>query len=89
MITKKQLVIKANFDIKNLTLDEMCLFSPNSDFDAPTFRDFLLEYTDWTKKEVGKIRGNELQEIATQISDELKRILVPKVSETLSENGPG
>ena len=70
------LVVK--FDPNELTLDELCLFEPDS-FTASGLRGFLVAHTNWTKKQIGAVTMAELKEVVEQLTEKIKEAAVPLV----------
>ncbi len=71
--------LQINFDPNEVTLDELCLFEAEG-FTAVGFRRFLVEHTNWTKKEIGALKLSELKQVAEQISEQFKAAAVPLAS---------
>jgi len=67
-----------NLDGNNLTLDEYCLFNPDgAAVDFPVLRQFMIDHTNWTKKQIGQLRGGEIKEVLEQIIAKVKDDAVP------------
>ena len=79
--------LKLTLDTDNLTLDEAVLFDPEG-FSLIGFKNFLVKYGSWSKKEVGNITLGELKDVAQQVGESLKDLSVPKGSESPSPIGP-
>lgn len=64
-----------SLDANDLTLDEMCLFSPDG-FDVVVFRQFLVDHTNWTRAEIGRLKVSELKDVVAQIGQQLNAAAV-------------
>lgn len=73
-IPERALVVTV--DPKDMTLDEMVLFSVKG-FDIYDFRQWLIDNTEWTAEEIGKIKLRELEQVAIQIGEAVKAKAVP------------
>jgi len=71
-----------------LTLDEMCLFQPGG-FNLVEFRALLRTRSNWTHEEIGGLIGSELEEVAKQLGEALKRSAVPLGKRPRSKTGRG
>jgi len=63
----------------DLTLDQAALFSVKG-FDIFEFRQFLLDNSEWTPEEIGAIKLSELEAVALQIGEAMKKTAVPLVN---------
>lgn len=68
--------LEVTFDPDEATLDEICLFEDGG-FTAQGFRQFLIDHTNWDKKEIGKLTINELKEVMAQLGAKLQAQSVP------------
>lgn len=73
--------LKIDIDLADLTLGELALFSGEG-FSAFEFREFLIDKTNWPRREINAIKVSELQEIAEQVKGEVEKLAVPLASET-------
>lgn len=76
-IPDKTLEVKV--DLEELTLDEVCLFSPGG-FEMVAFRTFLRERTNWSREEIGAIKVGELKEVAEKLGEAVQKTAVPLAS---------
>lgn len=68
--------LEVNFDPDEMTLDELCLFDGEG-FTATGFRAFLVNHTNWTKQEIGKLTVKELKDVTAQLGAKLQAQSVP------------
>lgn len=68
--------LDVNLNPDEITLDEMCLFDGEG-FTASGFRAFLINHTNWTKAEIGKLTVKDLKEVVTQMGAKLQAQSVP------------
>jgi hypothetical protein len=76
-IPTKPLEVKV--DLEELTLDELCLFSPGG-FEVVAFRTFLRERTNWSREEIGALQYKELRQVGDQLAEAIQKIAVPLAS---------
>ena len=68
-----------NFEPNDMTLDELCLFDP-AGFSSIAFRQFLIDHTNWTRAEIGRVKVSELKEVAEQLAAKFKEAAIPLAS---------
>lgn len=68
--------LEVHFDPDEMTLDELCLFDGEG-FTATGFRAFLVNHTNWTKQEIGKLTVKELKDVTAQLGAKLQAQSVP------------
>ena len=71
--------MEIDFDPEELTLDEVILFEPDG-YTTRGFRQFLIDHTNWTRQEIGKIKVRDLKEVAEQLVARLGEKAVPNAS---------
>jgi hypothetical protein len=76
MIPNKALVVSP-ISQKKLTVGEIILFQ-GKDFNALTFRNFLVKYTNWTSEEIDEVTVEELEEVFTELGKKLEEQAIPK-----------
>nr|ASV43901.1 hypothetical protein [Hot spring virus BHS1] len=80
-----------DLDPDKLTLDELTLiFDPSSLSEGELisiFRQFCLNHTNWTRRQIGQIKAAELKDVMTKISAAIKEQAVPKETPPDSEHG--
>lgn len=72
-------VLEVKVDLEELTLDEVCLFSPGG-FEMVAFRTFLRERTNWSREEIGAIKVGELKQVAEKLGEAVQKLAVPLAS---------
>lgn len=91
MIPETQLELK-NIDPETLGFDEITLLvapeelTPKEQIVA--LRAFILEHSNWTRKELGRVTVGELKQVMADLGNKFKDLAVPKVNATPSEPGP-
>jgi len=78
--------LKVTLDVNELTLDEVCLFSPGG-FNPVALRTFLVQRTSWTTQEVGALQVKDLLDVFMQITDKIDEATVPLASAPRSSAG--
>lgn len=68
--------LEVDFDPDEMTLDEACLFD-GVGFTASGFRQFLIDHTNWTKSEIGKLTMRELKDVTAQLGAKMQAQSIP------------
>ena len=68
-----------DWDPEELTLDEVILFEPDG-FTAKGFRQYLIDHSNWTRQEIGRIKVRELKEVSAQFLAQIGEKAVPNAS---------
>lgn len=67
------------FDPENMTLDEAILFEPEG-FTAKGFRQFLIDHSNWSRQEIGRVKIKDLKQVADALVKQLGELAVPNES---------
>ena len=62
-----------------MTLDELCLFESGG-FTATGFRQFLINHTEWTPREIGGLTVGELKSITEKLAEKVAAASVPNAN---------
>ena len=77
-LPQSDLVLK-EIDPDEMTLDELCLFETGG-FTAQGFRQFLIDHTEWTPREIGKLTVKELKAITEKLAEKVAAASVPNAN---------
>lgn len=75
--TQQPKPLKITVDMDTMLADEECLFWPGG-FNAPEFRDFLREHSNYSAEELHQITRKELRELYQQAAPQVFDAILPK-----------
>jgi len=68
--------LELDYDPEEMTIDEAVMFEPDG-FTVKGFRQFLIDHSNWTRREIGTIKVKDLKELADRVVAKFQEDAVP------------